>query len=286
MIALLAAGAACIDARAVDFSTDVDCYIGYLKTNHDLADDFPIHGTKMAEGCDEAVESFVDATYKDAEAELTSDEGLKDNTKCIMERLHHHKFADHKMLEKVYELSHTMTAEEKKTKISEAEELTKVGKVSGIQHCITEKDLGAQFDLFFKHKPDTDEFEVYCKRKYVTEHNLINTEVYHFEINEKDVDFGHLNCDMGIKAAGAKFEERLAAFLKKGEDKHANTEDESECVKNVHLDGKFFEITLVVDVLADLGLTEEQQAIERKRFVEAMGTISGASMRCIVPKHE
>jgi len=282
---------ACIDVHSSPISHDVQCYIDHLKKNHLWENAFPTQDKLMEKNCEESVKTFIDATYKNAEMELHRDESFDDKTaKCIMERLHHHHFADHKMLEKVYELSHKMmeeklSHEEIMMKISNAEKATKVGKVSGVQHCITEKTLGAQFDMFLNHPKDTDDFEVYCKRKYVTEHDLIDRDIYHFEINEKNMNFKDKNCDKAIKAAGAKFEERLAEFLKKGEDKHDNTEEESECIKKIHLDGKFFDITLVVDVLAELHLNDEQMKVERMRFVEAMGAISGASMRCVVPKH-
>lgn len=282
-LTLLAIVLVTVNARIVDFNADIDCYIKYLNSNNILKSIFSERGVSKVEDCDEVVKSFVNGTYAEAALELRKDEHLNEFTPCMMSDLRLYKYADYKMLQKVYELSTTLTEDEKQKGAQGAQNKVEEAQILSVQHCMIEKALAAQFDGYFENKTKADETEIYCKRKYVIDNNLIDTKVYSFEINPSKTDFGDLNCDKSIRTAADALEARMESDMKKDEEV---SDDYVECIKKVHREGRFFETTLIVDVLTHLDLTDEQKEEERRRFVKVVAAITGASMLCSLAQHD
>lgn len=271
-----------VHARVVN-SKDADCFIKYLKSNKILQSYYQEQDTNEVEDCNEIVENFINSTYRETALELRKDEHLKEFTLCMMSDLRLYKFADYKMLKIVYELSASMNEDEKKKKVKAAEAKVEEAQILSVQHCMIEKALAAQFDGYFENKTKENEMEIYCKRKYVVDHNLIDPKLFNLDVNSKETDEKRLACEKLIKTAAEALEARIDSDMRKDE---SVSNDYVECVKRVHREGRFFETTLIVDVLTHLDLTEEQKEEERKRFVKVVAAITGASMLCSIPELE
>lgn len=152
--------------------------------------------------------------------------------------------------------------------------VTFLGKI----HC--NKDLYAQlFEDFFNDennaRPDISGKEYYCVRLLAEKKHLVN---YKININPKNINVMNTDCSKFI--ASAKNEAAIALASDP-----SLSEDQKNCVKKTFLRGNYFKYLAVVMALAQAeGLTVDQRANEKTKFIEKMGEMSEKLNECVLVK--
>jgi hypothetical protein len=242
-----------VESRPVTEHTKLNCFIKHLKSMGNLNADYPEFVVTESPGaqanCTEIVEETRQNFY-DQEAKSTYEI-------CLINELKSRNAQDEAMKSVVFLSSDVLTKEEIARKIEDLLENMKILSYESMNVC----DSGAELvktmvDSVFNKKSDSSEksesdlkFD-YCRRKYVLDKNLIDTNQHNITLNPKNLDVSEVNCEEVIKIEISKSMAGKHKFF-------GCMTKKIESPNNVDTEFKIF-------VLLELGMTEEQEKVERK----------------------
>lgn len=135
--------------------------------------------------------------------------------------------------------------------------------------CASDDKFGKTFDAMMRHEDGAEEpspIQKYCSKKYLVDNNLIDTNVYKFELNPDHLDVVEVDCGQFVKEALKIYRKKLAEKLRG----LGLNNVQVDCALKKFQNLKYYNKGLVFKVLSDLNITEAQKARERKNFIALM----------------
>lgn len=254
-----------------------NCYADHLRRHGLLETDMeaePFNGDSYL--CEVILTTTAEAVYKDLFEEFNKTEEFHGAAGCIVDTLKKSNWSDLDIKERVYAVS-DFSDEEMTKKIQELKALQSNISSEAIVSCMADKEFGELFDIIYNKEEDTDLVADYCARRFAVTNKLIDTSVYHVEENPHNIKTEDINCDVINKQHFEEAEVELRQHLLK--DIHENVY-KADCLIRKYHDNHYFNNTLVVALLGEIGITDEQKKIEKKKFIRRMIKITKTLMEC------
>lgn len=272
-ILLIVAFIACYAIAApVSTSAKLNCFVRKLKSENKLATNFPEFAVTNE---DNECEAFLKAAEKEAYQAIAFRVRMKSNygehTPCIMSDLRLRSWVDDIWLKYIYQASSSMPEDEKVKKSAAIDDKIEESMIEAFIGCIYEKKFGALFDQIVSADMNsiddtaTEWKQDYCIRKLVVAKNLIDTSVYNVTLNPRNLNVDSIRCDEVLVPELAQMREMLIETLK-SEDMQLK-KHQVQCIANKFRDERYIGKFLAVGVLSELRITDEQKAVERKKFI-------------------
>ena len=255
-----------------------NCYADYLK-RHALLDQKypsePFNGESNL--CEMLLSTTVDSVYSALLEEFKKNNDLKDAAPCIVDNLRKFRWSDLDIKEKVFEVSDSLTDQEKEEKIREIKALQ--GKISSeaVVACFAEKEFGELFDQIFQKDDQEDYVGDYCARKFVVENNLIDVKKFHVNKNPNNLNTEDVKCEEIIKQHFKEAEVELRQHLLKDLNENAQKID---CLVRIYHENHFLNKTLAVALLGELSISDDQKQTEKINFIQNMIKITSDLTVC------
>lgn len=267
LMILIAAGST--RAAAVDsIENTFNCYLDYLKRQGLLENDFKSElFNGEAELCDTVLSTTTAAVYSALLDEFRQIDAFENSSECIVETLRKAKWSDLDIKEQVYEFIDSLSAEEKKTKISEIKKRQENISSEAIISCMAEKEFGELFDQIF-YKDEQEDFVLdYCARSYVFDNKLVDSTVYEISMNPRNIITKNIKCDHIIAKNFKAAEEELREHLLKEVGENSGKVD---CLIKKYHEHRYFNKTLAIELLGELNISDGRKAIEKENFIKFM----------------
>jgi len=284
-LAFVIAASTCCLAEILEGENVYGCFGNYLR-NQKLLDKDVYKANSLTEAeCDATLETFRTVFYTTAEEELKSDKDLKDDAECIVEHMKKLHVAEVAMKKIVYERTRKMS-KRKRTKAIKAIDFAIEKKMTtAVKLCTVDSTFGAAFRILYLSGQSNDseedvdkKNEDYCLRKYMTENNFIDTNVFKVNLNPDNIDATALDCDKMVKES---IELGESAFKEEFEDEDGHLSRQiSRCLKKTIREHKLFEASTKVVMLGEIGVTDEVAEAEKKIYVQNMSALYDGIMNC------
>lgn len=248
-----------------------NCFIKYLKAKGKLNSDFQEYPDTDGDDCVQVVKEGSEEFYKSVALKIRRGSIFNEQTACIMADFRSQNLVDDFILLIVYEYDKNTSDDVKEQKADEYFEKTSKVTDEIVTSCLFEKVFGALYDQFGKvigEDTDAGLIEDYCGRKYVVENNLFAPAKYEVELNPKNVNVVGVDCDEVNAKNFRELGETIVAVF--NNDELAISELQKKCAMKKYHDGGFNDRIIASAVSAELNLTAEQRAFERKEFTKTM----------------
>jgi hypothetical protein len=238
------------------------CLINFLKSANILSKDHP-NSNLPAGDCEE----FVRETEKWFYDRLgVAEEGVDKN--CMIDELKSRKFMEFIMLKNVYEMSDSMSKEEKEVKVKEADEKSTAIYREARRLCFARK----LFDEIFSSKSEDDDVTRYCVRKHVAENNLMEAKLGKIVLNPTNIDISKVNCEKVFAKDTKIFEDEMRSDFKIFE---------GDCIIRECREGKLLNEILKVSVLSELNISEKEKEKAKDEFVDKAVKVQEKMFQCL-----
>jgi hypothetical protein len=243
---------------------DIDCYIDHLKKHKILNSAFPKYSNESRDSglfSEELYCAMTIVVFKEKILNRLRDFS-KQEKKCVEDEYNTNEYGLTTMLLTVYERKNLIPEAERTQKFLETKKETEKIRQKFLVACLTERTFGDLFDSEISSVGrDEKEDENYCARKFVVEHNLIDTAVYNVMLNPKNINIDNVDCKKITKKWIKKEEKRAIKDFE---------EDTRECVLVKDRETGNAHKHLRLKVLRELNITDEQKQIERVNFINHM----------------
>jgi hypothetical protein len=139
---------------------------------------------------------------------------------------------------------------QKNSRIKDLEEKAQDMVDSALIKCKGQTDYGAFFDNFYAQKKTenfNEDFD-FCMRKHLVDRNVMNPNIYNFNINPKNVKIDAAKCDEIMKTALEQMKTQVAGAG-------------SSCVINAFIDNGYLDLILKIQLLTKLNITPEEKQV-------------------------
>lgn len=256
-----------------------NCYADYLKRHGILDQKFPsepFNGETYL--CEVLLSTTVETVYTTLLQEFKKNDELKDAAACIVQNLQKLRWSDFDIKEKVFEVSDSITEEEKKRNISEIKAVQEKLSGEAVVSCFAEIEFGDLFDQIFIKDDQEDFVGDYCARTFALEKNLIDVSKYQVNKNPNSLNTKDIKCDAIIKKHFDEAEEELRQHLLKDSNEKA---DKVDCLISKYHENNFLNKTLAVALLGELEISDDQKQIEKGLFIQSMIKITSDLSACL-----
>lgn len=213
--------------------------------------------------CSDAVKLKVYEIYGIARSKMESNFKQKPYADCAMKQVESETYESLILKAEAIELKGVglkfWKISSKKAKVQELQNKAQEIVDDAIIRCKGQTDYGAFFDSFYEQKrsePMTDEFE-YCMKKYLVDNAVVNSRLYDFKLNPKNLRTDNINCIEIMKIAT---EQMKASISSAG----------SSCVINSFISNGYLDLIMKIQLLAKLNLTHSEKNVEKQSFVGSM----------------
>lgn len=276
IISLLISSARSAEVESME--NTFNCYTDYLKRHGVIEQSFesePFNGESAL--CEIVLSTTVEGVYSALFDEFNKSEELNEHAGCIVENLRKMRWSDLDLKEQIYRISDALTENETDEKIREIKSLQSKISNEAIISCMAQKEFGELFDQIFRKDEQEDYVGDYCARKYALENKLVNSEIYKVNPNPNNIITEEVKCDEIVKQQLAQAEEELKQHLLKNFDGNA---DKVNCFNRKYHENNYFNITLAVELLGELEITQDQKLLEKNKFIQIMTRISKSLAEC------
>lgn len=275
VVVLSVARAAEVDSVENTFN----CYTDYLKRHGVLEAKFvsePFNGESLL--CEAVLSTTVAGVYSALLEEFKMNQQLSSSADCIVDNLKRAKWSDLDIKEQVYVFSEAMSDVEKDQRIHELQQLQANISSSAVISCMAEKEFGELFEQIFSKEEETEDLAAdYCARSYAIENKIIDTAIYVVDPNPNHIDTKDVRCRAIVEKNFKEAEDELRVHLLKDIGENAHRVD---CLIKKYHDNHYFNKTLAVELLGELGITEDQKKVEKQRFIVSMIKITNSLAEC------
>lgn len=261
----------------------INCLIKHLKGMKKLPASFPEHsgGTFLSSSdCDSVITEIKKDCYKEIALMFRIDTDFNVHTKCIMADLRTHNMLEETLLMRVYEMSESLTASEKKKKISEVGDNVENIMKEALISCIYKQAMKELSEDTINNKNidlgDTKMMD-YCGKKRIIDNGLIDTTVYKINLNPDNLDVEGVDCDAVLKSKIRIFVKHLYELLQGGK---KFDKDVFDCFVKKFKESKYFNRLMVLGIMAELDLSEEEKAAEVQKFIDFMKELTYTVANC------
>lgn len=278
--------------HAIPEKSSIGCMVKYLKTNklmgsgrttgymNSVHSDVVINSTD----CESGIENFRSNFYETIATELREDEDTASVVDCVIAHLRKVQFAEVSMKKYVYENSERMSRRNRR-KATKAIDYTLEKKLqTAMTVCVSDEIFGGLFDEIYAGANETssdeevNDEEEYCLKKYLVDHDFVNTSIHTINLNPKNIDTTSVDCDDVTETA---VEELIQSLEEEFQDEIlVVTKKTKRCIRRVVTKHGFVGNILRVGFYGEIGLTEEVRIEERNKFIESMKATYEAIISC------
>ena len=255
------------------YEANINCYVKHLKSKGILESSYPeLSIDEEIENCEDRIKNFQMEIH---------DKFALSVYKCTLNDLKSKQLMELVLLASVYEASLTLTKEEIKTKVAEIDKTISKSINEAIDNCETESMWGDMFDSIImksdSSSSEEDDFNenYYCIRKHVVDNNLIDTVKYNVILNPSNVDVSAVNCEKVLK----KSSEILDVPVLKVFNYNIIIKSD-QCAFEEYREQNFGQKFMRLQVLRTFDLSEEEIAVEKKKFLSALISLAQSLKKC------
>lgn len=280
-ITLLICGSVnCVDDEdIVPMDVTLNCYVDHLKKINFLemkSLESNLTGDQY-ELCEMVLKTARQKIYNSLYKEFKKNDNLKESASCILESLKSSNWSDLEIQEEIFELYQVFTKDERREKISHIRLLKHKLSNDAIISCMAENEFGELFERIFMEEDLDDQVHKFCSFKRVYEQNIVDRNYFPENWETKFMKINESICNSlnSQRFAEAEFELRqhLIRDIKENE-------TETECLIKTYNAEHYFDKTLAIEILHELGINEEQKLKEKKKFIDSMTEITNNLARC------
>jgi hypothetical protein len=238
--------------------------------------------------CASHLDDYRNGFYHEISNELRNDEDLVENADCLLSQLKKLFLAETSMKKIIYENSRKMSRRKRKKALRAINYAIEKKMETAVMLCTTEEVFGELFDVLYSSGNETEssenendedkQGEDYCHRKYIVEKNFINTTVYDVTLNPENINTSDLNCDEIIELSIEEAENELKSDFLSSLDRSSRRK--GRCIGKTIRTHNFFEHSMRVIMLGEIGIPDHQRAEERSNFIREMKDLYEAIMNC------
>lgn len=248
----------------------VNCFIRRLKSKEKLDASYPEHEVISAViNCDDVIKELEVQLYKKLALNFRRKHQLNDLTPCLMRDARAENWVDDFMLIEVYAASETLSESQKNLKfIENTDKISSVIK-NAVDNCEVVLEFSEYYDELVDDRKSSMKTEqqlqlLYCARKYVVEHNLVDPTVHEIELNPTNLALDGIDCEALLEE---KFKSLEETFVKMLNDDNLDSDSMPvKCIKKKFRDGKHGEKFMTIVVVSDTDLSDEQKLDEKIKF--------------------
>lgn len=255
-----------------------------MKAKGKLEANFPEYEvTKQETSCDDFIMEKQGSLYKQLAMSMYKKEQFKNLTSCIMKDVRAENWVDDFMLSFIYAASETMSESQKQKKVTELTDKVMKTVFNAIDYCQYVKEFGELYDSLVNKSKNANKTEeqlrgFYCGRKYIVEHNLVDTTIHKIEFNPTNINVDGIDCNAMVQGKLKSLENEFIAMLSGDEIKLDSFK--AKCALKKFRDGKFGDKFLTLLVVGDFDLTDVQRSKERNKFVYFHADVLGSLDVC------
>lgn len=262
------------------------CFGNYLKSQKHLDREFFVPEISNATDCDARLVYFREVFYAAALDELKTDDDMKEDAECIVDQMKKLSVADVSMKKIIYEKTRKLSKRKRSKAIKAIDYAIEKKMATAVKLCTVESTFSAAFTMLYltaqSTKNDTEEekIEDYCIRKYMTEGNFIDSNVYKLNLNPDNIDVTAADCDKTVKDAA-----ELVAndFKEEFEDEGTHLSKRTEkCLFKTIKENKLFEASTKVVLLGEIGISDEAVEAEKKIYIQKMSELYDGIILCLL----
>lgn len=270
-IGIIAVFSTCVEAAPATADGKTNCFIRRLKSKGKLDADFAEYDVDMhGIDCENVIKIVSKEIYEQIALSLRKKALFNKFTPCIMADLRSQDWVDDMISLVVYELDTTIAESVKVKRTEEINEKVTKSAEDATLACLFEKEFGEMYDSFKDDDQDDTEKDFiveYCTRKYVVAKHLLDPS-YKIVMNPKNVNVEGVNCDSLLID---EFKELETAMVTKLDDDDLELTDlQKKCTLKKFRDGNFSDKFIASALTTELDLSDQQKAVEKKKFVKLM----------------
>lgn len=252
-----------------------ECLVDYLKFRNVVDETFDsIEAYTGDPGtCSSAVATKVNEIYGVTRSKMESNFKQKPYADCAMKEVETRSYEHVLLTVEVVEMKGVglkfWKISSKNSKIEELKKKAQEFVDNAIIKCKGETDYGAFFDSFYEQKrsePMTDEFE-YCMKKFLVDKGVVNSNLYNFKLNPKNLRTAGINCDDMMATA---LDQMRANIGNAG----------SSCVIDAFLTNGYLDLIMKIQLMAKLTLSPTEKEFEKDKFVKSMINMTHKIKEC------
>lgn len=235
--------------------------------------------------CETYLEDYRKGFYEEMVKELKMDDDLAENSDCLVENLKKLYLAETSMKKIIYENSRKMSRRKRKKALRAINYSIEKKMENAVMLCTTEEVFGELFDILYLNanetgsdESDDKQGEDYCHRKYIVDKNFINTSVYNVTLNPENIDTTELDCAEIVQNSIDEAEDELKDEFVNGMEK--TSKRKGKCISKPIRTHQFFERSVRIIILGEIGLVVDQKIEERSIFIKEMKNLYAAIMNC------
>lgn len=246
----------------------LECIVDYLKSRNVIDELFDSVTDKPTDSlsCSNNVKTKINEFHNEVQHQMETNQLQQSYSDCAIHKV---------IADESFELAklHSLFVSEKgiglkfwkynskKSKIEALELQARDVVDDAIINCKGHQDYGNFFDQYFKkyelEVPESDVID-YCIRDHLVKKNVIEPIKYRgFRINSKNIDSSGIICSGEMQ--------NIMNSMKSDTEKSSNA-----CISNIFYSNEYFEMILKIQILATLGLDQQQKDKERKQFIDSM----------------
>lgn len=242
-----------------------ECLVDYLKFRNVNEDAFD--GVEAYTGdpgtCSNDVRSKINDIYGVIRSKMESNFKQKPYADCAMKEVETESYENFLLTVEAIELKGVglkfWKISSKNAKIEELQRNAQEIVDNALIKCKGQIDYGAFFDSFYEQKrsePMTDEFD-YCMKKYLIDKGIVNSSLYNFKLNPKNLATGSIDCNNLMTVA---LDQMRVSIGNAG----------SSCVIDAFLTNGYLELIMKIQLMAKLTLRPAEKETEKESFVNSM----------------
>ena len=232
------------------------------------------------------MKDFTDEFYKKLEVRLATKEEIGEDSKCVVDRLKKHDFADLTMKFMVYERVNENEPDRKHKKALKAVDYTMEKRSeNAIILFKASKEFGTIFDRLLDITADGADndagdglIEDYCVKKYLIDNNFIDPTTYTINLNPKNIDVTGVECkeivDASKTGANNDFKEIFEDETKK------TSRRTQKCLNNAAISNNYFENISKVAVFGEAKISRERLEPEKSQFIDSFKKMYEIAAEC------
>lgn len=243
----------------------VECVVDFLKDRSVDDDFFASIGdfSGDASTCTNEVKSKISEFYMNARAKMEANFLQKPYTECVMKDVQGELYEN--MLLKATAIGlkgvgwKFWKTGQKNSRIQDLENKAQEMVNSALIKCKGQSDYGGFFDNYYEQKRSevfNDDFD-YCMRKHLVDKNVMNPNLYNFNVNPKNLRIDAAKCDEIMKIAHEQMKQQIAS-------------GGQTCVINTFIDNGYLDLILKIQLLTKLNITPEERQAEKQVFTQQM----------------
>lgn len=236
----------------------------------------------VTQTCQPVLDEFSSELYSELAKQFREDKDLVNIADCVSQRLAEANASEIMMKQLVYSSAHTTKISEssKNKMLAELDEFLEKLMTASVMVC-DDTDISEMFEQLFEKGVNESSSEItdtennYCLRRYTIENNLIDTNVHKLNINPQ---YNSIDCSAMNQAQMKETEDAIRIEFE--EDLDRPSKKAKRCLLRAIRTSNYFDSSLRVRILAQIGISGDVKSKEKKIFIEKMKMLYKEMLKC------